>query len=307
MNFSCRPRQPIVWPQQQSSVQEKTMAQHEVSGILARARFDVENTASLACRPRLVQFIAGVIVFAAVHGAAASELRLLSANVFTGVLDPMFGEFERSSGHTVSVLYETAGKIKGRVESGVQGDVVIVTRPLMEELEKKDEVVSSTVRDMARSQVALVVRRGAARPDVGTVAAFRRALVDAKSISYPDPTRGGATGVLVTAILKRLDVSADIAPKTRFPAVGHFAVELVAAGKAEMAIAQPMEALLQPGVEIVGYLPSELQEPRSFTFAVGQMSVAKQPTAAVALIRFLVGPSVQSALKSKGMEAAVSQ
>jgi molybdate transport system substrate-binding protein len=84
-------------------------------------------------------------------------------------------------------------------------------------------------------------------------------------------------------------------------------VELVAAGEAEIAIAQPMEALLQPGVEIAGYLPSELQEPRSFTFTVAQMSVAKQPDAAVALIRFLVGPSVQSALKSKGMEPAASQ
>jgi molybdate transport system substrate-binding protein len=275
--------------------------------VLARPRFEIDRTASLACRARLVQFIAWVIVFATLHGAAASELRLLSANVFTGVLDPMFGEFERSSGHTISVVYETAGKVKGRIEAGDQGDVVIVTRPLMEELEKKGEVVSSTVRDVARSQVALVVRRGAVRPDVGKVAAFRQALVDAKSISYPDPARGGATGVLVTAIFKRLDLAADIAGKTRFPAVGHFAVELVAAGEAEIAIAQPMEALLQPGVEIAGYLPSELQEPRSFTFTVAQMSVAKQPDAAVALIRFLVGPSVQSALKSKGMEPAASQ
>jgi molybdate transport system substrate-binding protein len=306
MNFSYQLHQRIV-SQHQASVLEEAMAHHEALDVLARPRFEIERSASLACRPRLVQFIAWAIVFATFHGAAASELRLLSANVFTGVLDPMLGEFERSSGHTVSVVYETAGKVKGRIEAGNQGDVVIVTRPLMEELEKKGEVVSSTVRDMARSQVALVVRRGALRPDLGTVAAFRQALVDAKSISYPDPSRGGATGVLVTAIFKRLDLVADIAGKTKFPAVGHFAVELVAAGEAEMAIAQPMEALLQPGVEIAGYLPLELQQPRSFTFTVAQMSVAKQPDAAVALIRFLVGPSVQSALKGKGMEPAASQ
>jgi molybdate transport system substrate-binding protein len=281
------------------------MAQNKGSNVLARPRFEVNGTVSPACL-RFVQFIAWVIVFATLHSAAASELRLLSANVFTGVLDPMFGEFQRSSSHTVSVVYETAGKIKGRVETGDQGDVVIVTQPLMEELEKKGQVVSSTIRDMARSQVALVVRRGAMRPDIGSVPAFRQAMVDTKSISYPDPSRGGATGVLVTAILKHLDLAENMTGKTKFPAVGHFAVELVAAGEAEMAIAQPMEALLQPGVEIVGYLPSELQEPRSFTFTVAQMSVAKQPDAAVALIRFLAGPSVQSALKSKGMEPAAS-
>jgi molybdate transport system substrate-binding protein len=259
------------------------------------------------CGPRLVHLIAWAVVFAPVNGATASELRLLSANVFAGVLDPLLGEFERSSGHKVSVVYETAGKITARVQSGDPGDVAIVTRPMMGELEKQGKVVSSTIRDMARSQVAVVVRRGAARPDVGSVAAFRQTLLNAKSISYPDPTGGGATGVLVTVILRRLDLAADVAAKTKFPAPGRFAVELVAAGEAEMAIAQPMEALLQPDVDIVGYLPSELQDPRSFTFTVGQMSVAKQPDAAIALIRYLVGPSVQSALKSKGMEPGATQ
>src|SRR6476661_3814615 len=91
MNFSYRLHQRIVL-QHQASVREKAMAHHQALDVLARPRFEIDRTASLACRARLVQFIAWVIVFATLHGAAASELRLLSANVFTGVLDPMFGE-----------------------------------------------------------------------------------------------------------------------------------------------------------------------------------------------------------------------
>jgi ABC-type molybdate transport system substrate-binding protein len=84
-------------------------------------------------------------------------------------------------------------------------------------------------------------------------------------------------------------------------------VELVAKGEAEVAIAQPMEALLQQGVEIAGLLPSELQDPPSFTFAVGQMAMAKEPQAARSLIQFLVGPAVQSTLKSRGMEPGIGK
>jgi molybdate transport system substrate-binding protein len=84
-------------------------------------------------------------------------------------------------------------------------------------------------------------------------------------------------------------------------------VELVANGEAEAAIAQPMEALLQPGVEIVGLLPPELQSPKNFTFAVGLMTTAKEPEAARSLIQYLVGSRVQSALKSKGMEPGAGE
>ena len=86
-----------------------------------------------------------------------------------------------------------------------------------------------------------------------------------------------------------------------FPKPGHFAVELVANGEAELAIAQPMEVLLQPGVEIVGLLPSELQNPASFTFSAGELASAKDRTAAHALIEYIRSAPVQAALSSKGM------
>ena len=250
----------------------------------------------------VAHLVASAMLLAIMQAASASEIKLLSANVFAGVLDGFVSEFERSSGHKVVIVYGTAGNIKSRVQSGEPGDVAIVTRPMMDELQKSGKIAPGTTRDIARSTVGLVVRSGATKPDIGTIDAFRRALLMASSISYPDPARGGATGVLFTGILKRLNLTDAVAPKTKFPPPGHFAVELVAKGEAELAVAQPMEALLQPGVQIVGALPPDLQDPPNFTFTVGQMAIAKELDAAHSLIEYLLGPPVQSALKSKGME-----
>jgi len=248
--------------------------------------------------------VAGSFVLASVvsPGGLAAELKVLSANVFTGVLDDVFTDFERLSGHKVVFEYVTAGKVRDRVQADEYGDVAIATRTILDDLEKNAKIADGTTANFARSAVALVVRKGAHKPDVGSIDAFRRSLLTMNSISYPDPTRGGATGILFAGIVDSLGIAAEIKAKTKFPSPGHFAVELVANGESDAAIAQPMEALLQPGVEIVGLLPAELQSPKNFTFAVGVMTTAKEPDGARSLIKYLVGPSVQSVLKSKGME-----
>jgi len=243
-----------------------------------------------------------VSIFVASHATSAAEVRVLSANVFTGVLDSAFGDFERASGYKVIFEYITAGKVRERVQAGEAGDVAIATRVMLDDLEKSQKIAEGTVVTLARSAVAFVVRKGANKPDVSSVSAFRQALLAGDSISYPDPGRGGATGILFTGIIKNLDLAAEMKAKTRFPPPGHFAVELVAKGEADAAIAQPMEALLQPGVEIAGLLPTALQSPNNFTFAVGVMMTTKEPDAARSLVKYLIGPSVQSVLKSKGME-----
>jgi molybdate transport system substrate-binding protein len=232
----------------------------------------------------------------------AAELKVLSANVFTGVLDNVFSDFERSFGHKAQFEYVTAGKVRDRVQAGESGDVAIATRAILDDLEKSGKMAGGTSVNLARSEVALVVRKGAAKPIVSSIDSLKHSLLAAGSISYPDPARGGATGILFSAIVDRLGITADIKAKTKFPQPGHFAVELVANGEAEAAIAQPMEALLQPGVEIAGLLPAELQSPKDFTFAVGVMTMSKEPDAARMLIKYLASPSVQSVLKSKGME-----
>jgi molybdate transport system substrate-binding protein len=234
--------------------------------------------------------------------ANAAEIKVLSANVFTGVLDELAGGFERTTGHKVTIVYGTAGAIRSRVQTGEIGDVAILPRPIMDEVLRQGRITPGSIVDVARSAVGVAVRTGAPKPDISSVDAFRRALLAAKSISFPDRTRGGATGVLFTRVLERLGMTEEMKPKTKYPPVGQFAVEVVARGEAEIAISQPMEVLAQPGVELVGLLPPELQDLPNFVFSASVLAAAMEPQAAKALIRFLSGPAAAPVLKAKGMD-----
>jgi molybdate transport system substrate-binding protein len=251
----------------------------------------------------LTGFLATMFAFMAGH-ASAGEIRVLSANVFTDVLDEHFHDYERSSGNKVVFEYATAGKVRERLQSGEQADVAILTRPLLDQLGASGKILQGTATDLARSAVALVIRKGASKPDISSADAFKRTLLSAHSLSYANPARGGATGILVMRDLERLSLVEDMKSKTVFPKPGQFAVELVAHGDAEMAIAQPMEALLQSGVEIVGRLPAELQDPASFTFSAGEVANAGHRDGARELLAYLKSARVQSALQAKGMDAA---
>jgi molybdate transport system substrate-binding protein len=233
--------------------------------------------------------------------ANAAEIKVLSADVFTGVLDQLAGDFERTTGHKVTIVYGTAGATRNRVQAGEIGDVTILPRPMTDEVLRQGRITPGSIVDVARSAVGVAVRTGAPKPDISSVDAFTRSLVAAKSISYPDPARGGATGVLFTRVLERLGMTAEMKPKTKFPPVGQFAVDVVARGEAEIAISQPMEVLAQPGVELVGLLPPQLQDPPSFVFSASVLTAAKEPQAAKALIQFLSGPAAAAVLKAKGM------
>jgi molybdate transport system substrate-binding protein len=114
--------------------------------------------------------------------ANAGEIKVLSANVFTNVLDDHFRDYERSSGNKVVFEYATVGKVRDRLQSGEQADVAIVTRPMIDQLEATGKIARGTSVDLARSAVALVVRKGATKPDISSLDAFKRALKSVNKI-----------------------------------------------------------------------------------------------------------------------------
>jgi molybdate transport system substrate-binding protein len=246
--------------------------------------------------------IAVLFLFATAEVANAAEIKVLSADVFTGVLDELAKGFEQTSGHKVTIAFGTAGAIRARIQAGELGDVIVLPRPMMDDFLRQGRIAPGTIVNLGRSAVGVAVRSGAPKPDISSVDAFKRSLLAAKSISYPDPAKGGATGVLLSRVLERLGMTEDVKAKTKFPPPGQFASEVVARGKAEIALSQPMEVLAQPGIELVGLLPPELQDPPNFTFSVSIATAAKEPGAARALIAFLSAPAAAAVLKAKGME-----
>jgi molybdate transport system substrate-binding protein len=144
--------------------------------------------------------------------------------------------------------------------------------------------------------IGAAVRAGAPRPDISSVAAFKTALVDARSIAYSD----SASGVYIeTVLFKKLDVSDAVRAKSRMiPAepVG----EIVARGDAELGFQQVSELLPIKGIDVLGPIPAEIQ--KVTVFSAGIATGAREPEAAAALIKFLAAPVAASIIRKSGME-----
>jgi molybdate transport system substrate-binding protein len=232
---------------------------------------------------------------------AAAEIKVLSAVAMKPALDEVAREFERTSGHQVTVAYATAGIIRDRIRGGELADVAIMPRSAFDPLVTEGKIASDTVTRVAQSLIAVAVQAGAPKPDIGTVEAFKRTLLAAKSIVYPDPTRGGATGIHAARVIERLGLTEQLKSKTTLTPAGEYA-EVVSKGQAELAIVQPIVVMNYPGVDLVGPLPAELQNTTDFVFLAGIGGNAKEPAAAKALIQHLLSPTSARVIKAKGME-----
>jgi len=234
--------------------------------------------------------------------ANAVEIKVLSADVLTPVLKSLVSEFEHTTNHKVTLVLATTGVVSDRVQSGEVADVAIMQRPALGKLAEQGRIVAASMTDLGRSSVAVGVRAGAPKPDLTSVEAFKRALLAAKLIGYMDPGRGGGSGVYFAKLVERLGLADQLKPKTRYPQPGHSAADLIAEGEIDFGIAQPMEILARPGIELVGSLPPELQNFGLFVFSAGILQNAREPEAARALIQFFSGAVAAAAIKAKGMD-----
>jgi molybdate transport system substrate-binding protein len=124
-------------------------------------------------------------------------------------------------------------------------------------------------------------------------------MLAARSIAYPDPAGGGASGIYVAGLLERLGIAAEMKPKTRLSTLRALYAS-VASGEVEIGFNQVSEILAQPAVELVGPLPSAIQ---NYTqFAPGIVAGSRQIDATRALVAFLTSPAAQAVLKAKGFE-----
>jgi molybdate transport system substrate-binding protein len=125
-------------------------------------------------------------------------------------------------------------------------------------------------------------------------------MLAAKSIIYPDPAGGGASGIYMASLLERLGISGEMKPKTKLSPSAKVLYAAVASGDVEIGFNQISEVLAQPTVEFVGPLPSAIQ---NYTeFAPGIVTGSNQMAAARALVTFLTSPAAQTVLKAKGFE-----
>lgn len=241
----------------------------------------------------IVSFVVFALFVCLSHSAARSaELTVFTSRAISTVLAEIGPEFEKSSGHRLNVITGLSSEFIVRINGGEAFDVIAAPPPALDALIKSGKVAADSKTNLVRSASGVAVRAGAPKPDIGSVEAFKRALLNATSITYL-PVPG------VPQVIERLGLKDALASKVTIPSTD-ISSELVAKGEIELGILPITQMFTTPGVELAGPLPPEIQFYTSFGGAVSATS--KAPDAARDLLRFLKGPTAIPVIKAQGME-----
>ena len=244
----------------------------------------------------------GFLLLAGGIATQAAEIKLLTSPGFNPVLRDLKPTFERASGHELAVLSTNLGGIVKRIHAGEPFDVVMAPRAAIDGFVKDGKTAAGGVTVVASAGMGLAVRKGAPMPDISSPETLKRALLAAKSITYPDtrsPTGNTALGMHLERVFERLGIAGEMKAKTVFSHTVDVG-DLVANGEAEIGMGQLQNLARSKGIEIVGPLPRELQDP--VVFAAVILPGARNTDAAKALIDFMRTPEEAAALQAHRME-----
>jgi molybdate transport system substrate-binding protein len=227
--------------------------------------------------------------------AAAAELTLLISNALKTVMEDIAPRFEIATGHKLAITYGSTNPMKARIEKGEAFDLAILGDAAIDDLIKQGKLAAATRTVVARSGLGIAIRKGMTKPDISTTDAFKRTLLDAKSIAYLDD---GLTGTYLKVLFQRLGIADNMKSKHKSARGG----EAVAAGEVELGVTQISEILYQKGTELAGPLPPEIQNYTNFSSAIS--AGAKQPDAAKALLKYFLSPDAARVMKANGLEPA---
>jgi molybdate transport system substrate-binding protein len=223
--------------------------------------------------------------------AQTAEIKLLSTNAVKPAIEDIVPKFEKSSEHKLAITFGTAANLKGEIEKGATVDVAILTDAGIHDLVRAGKIGTRT--PLVRSGAGVAIKKGAPKPDVSTVEAFRKTVLEAKSIAYVET---GATGIYLKNLFEKLGIADQIKAKTKFVKV---AAEAVANGEAEIGFTQISEILPYPGAELAGPLPAEIQLSTDWSTGRG---VGPNALAGETFIKFMLTPDSKAVFKAKGLD-----
>jgi molybdate transport system substrate-binding protein len=243
----------------------------------------------------MVAIAIGLAVMLAAKPATAAEITAFISNALASVMGELTPQFEKASGHKLKITLGPTNPLKAQIEKGAAFDFTVLGSGAIDDLIQQGKLTAASRADIARSGMGVAYRQGAPKPDIGTTEAFKRTLLNAKSVGY---TPDGLSGTHLQVVFQRLGITETMKPKAK----NGRGAELVSSGEAELGITQMSEILGIPRVELAGPLPPEVQQYTVFPAAIS--SSAKQPDAANALLKFLASPEAARVLKAKGLEPA---
>jgi molybdate transport system substrate-binding protein len=229
------------------------------------------------------------------QSAHAAEVKAFISGAARNAFEGIIPLFEKASGHTVTMQSDIQQTLFRRIDAGETFDALVISIDVAG-LIKQGKVAADSRTVLGRTGVGVAVRHGAPRPEFSTVDAFKRMLLNAKSVTHSE----GSSGKHFLSLLDRLGLTDAIKPKIIQPIGSGGASRLVASGKAELAVIGLPPVLAVPGLDWLGWLPDELNE--WIVFTGGASSAAQEPQAARAFLRYLSAPDAVAVFKAKGLE-----
>ena len=232
--------------------------------------------------------------------ATAADLKVISAGAVRGLIAEIIDDYSRQTGQKFDFTIGTTGQLRNIIASGQHADLIIVSTPLMGELEKTGKLTPGSRSELGRVGIGVTVREGATVPDVSTPDALKKALIEARSVAYTNPAEGGTSGIYFASVAERFGIGDEIKKKATLTRGGREAAIEVAEGRAELAIVFISEAVAVKGVRLAGPLPPTLQDYSAYAAAIPASST--DPAAARAFIAALTSTAMAERWRSNGFE-----
>jgi molybdate transport system substrate-binding protein len=250
---------------------------------------------------KLARCIAPLVAALAVvvpASSKAADVRVFAGGAPQETLEVLAPEFEKRTGHRVKFTFAHVSVIQKKLAAGEHAEVILLPVPLMANTEKVIGLRSEGRSVIARIGIGVVVPQGGKRPDISTVDAIRRMLLEARAIAVPQP--GGLTGSHLMRMMTKLGVADEVRAKLRHkPAIDRGA-DLVGAGDADVGLYLASEVMGAKGAVLAGMLPAELQNYVVYAIAVPAYNTSPEP--ALAFVKFVSDAANREAWKATGFE-----
>jgi molybdate transport system substrate-binding protein len=232
--------------------------------------------------------------------AGAADLKVISAGAVRGLISQIIDDYSSRTGQKFDFTIGTTGQLRDIIASGQHADLVIVSTPLMGEMEKTGKLVPGSRADLGRVGIGVAIKDGAPAPDVSTPDALKKALIEARSVAYTNPAEGGTSGIYFASVADRFGIGDAIKKKAVLTRGGREAAIEVAEGRAELAIVFISEAMAVKGIKLAGPLPPALQDYSAYATAIPSSST--DPAAARAFIAALTSSAMAERWRANGFE-----
>lgn len=227
-----------------------------------------------------------------------APLKLISSMATRDVLAELIGAYTRMSSQEINAEAGGGVEVAKRVQAGMEVDLVVLAANVIDKLTGEGKLLPGSRVDLVKSGIAVAVPQSAIKPDIGSEAAVKSAVIAAKSVSYST----GPSGVYLEKLFERWGILQDVKSKIVVAPPGVPVGSLVAKGEAQLGFQQLSELANVAGIAVLGSLPPEIQS--LTTFSGGIAAVTGQAEAARRALEFIASPFAADIKTKHGMEPA---